>query len=159
MAGVHPAGVDAGQSGQFRTARARALKARAQALFPEALTDEQAEAALACCRRPRDELLIVLLRDTGLRTARRWGCAGRTCTRRRIDARWAARSWVRMRTCGTGQPERRAAKSRFRGRGPRATRCAPAYADYEHERAGLVGEDGTEMRMVNGGVISRSARR
>ena len=47
-----PPGFDAGESGQFRTVRARALKARTQAPFPEALTDEQAGAVLACCRRP-----------------------------------------------------------------------------------------------------------
>ena len=47
-----PPGFDAGESGQFRTVRARALKARAQTPFPEALTGEQAEAVLACCRRP-----------------------------------------------------------------------------------------------------------
>jgi hypothetical protein len=32
-----------------------------QTPFPEALTDEQAEAVLACCRRPRDQFLVVLL--------------------------------------------------------------------------------------------------
>jgi len=61
-----PPGFDAGESGQFRTVRARVLKARAQAPFPDALTDEQAEAVLACCRRPRDQFLVILLRDTGI---------------------------------------------------------------------------------------------
>jgi len=61
-----PPGFDAGESGQFRTVRARALKARAQTPFPEALTGEQGEAVLACCRRPRDQFLVILLRDTGM---------------------------------------------------------------------------------------------
>ena len=47
-----PPGFDAGESGQFRTVRARALRARAQTPFPEALTSEQVDAVLACCRRP-----------------------------------------------------------------------------------------------------------
>jgi integrase/recombinase XerD len=62
-----PPGFDAGESGQFRTVRARALKARAQVPFPEALTSEQAGAVLACCRRPRERFMVILLLDTGLR--------------------------------------------------------------------------------------------
>src|SRR6266568_4067360 len=56
-----PPGFDAGESGQFRAVRARALKARTQAPFPEALTDEQAEAVLGCCRRPREHFMVILL--------------------------------------------------------------------------------------------------
>src|SRR5579859_3145159 len=62
-----PPGFDAGESGQFRTVRARALKARAQAPFPEALTDEQVTVVLGCCKRPRERFLVILLLDTGLR--------------------------------------------------------------------------------------------
>ena len=51
-----PPGFDTGESGQFRMVRARALKARAEVSFPEALTDEQVEMVLACCRRPRRAL-------------------------------------------------------------------------------------------------------
>ena len=47
-----PPGFDAGEAGQFRTVRARALKARAETPFPEALTAEQAEMVLGCCRTP-----------------------------------------------------------------------------------------------------------
>jgi integrase/recombinase XerD len=61
-----PPGFDAGESGQFRAVRARALKARAQASFPEALTRDQAGAVLACCRRPRERFLVILLHDTGV---------------------------------------------------------------------------------------------
>jgi site-specific recombinase XerD len=62
-----PPGFDAGESGQFRTVRARALKARAETPFPEALTSEQVDAVLACCRRPREHFMVVLLLHTGLR--------------------------------------------------------------------------------------------
>ena len=62
-----PPGFDAGESGQFRTVRARALKARAETPFPEALTSEQVDAVLACCRRPRERFMVVLLLHTGLR--------------------------------------------------------------------------------------------
>ena len=62
-----PPGFDVGESGQFRAMRARVLKARAGTPFPEALTPEQAETVLGCCRRPRERFLVVLLRDTGLR--------------------------------------------------------------------------------------------
>jgi integrase/recombinase XerD len=62
-----PPGFDTGEQGQFRTVRARSLKARAETPFPDALTDEQASAVLACCRRPRERFLVVLLHDTGVR--------------------------------------------------------------------------------------------
>lgn len=62
-----PPGFDAGESGQFRTVRARALKARAATPFPEALTSEKLATVLSCCRRPREHFLVILLRDTGLR--------------------------------------------------------------------------------------------
>lgn len=43
------------------------MKARAAMPFPEALTAEQLDAVLSCCRRPREHFLVVLLRDTGVR--------------------------------------------------------------------------------------------
>ena len=61
-----PQGFDAGESGQFRGVRARALKARAEMPFPEALTGEQLEAVVGCCRRPREQFLVILLRDTSM---------------------------------------------------------------------------------------------
>src|SRR5260221_391007 len=62
-----PPGFDAGESGQFRAVRARALKARAETPFPEALTSEQVDTVLACCHRPREHFMVVLLLHTGLR--------------------------------------------------------------------------------------------
>src|SRR6185312_1181156 len=64
-----PPGFDAGESGQFRMVRTRTLKARAEAVFPEAFTPEQAERVAACCRRPRERFMVALLRDGGLRIA------------------------------------------------------------------------------------------
>jgi integrase/recombinase XerD len=43
------------------------LKVQAHTTFPEALTDEQVAAVLACCRRPRDRFMVVVLRVAGLR--------------------------------------------------------------------------------------------
>src|SRR6266542_3558554 len=45
-----PPGFDAGESGRFRTVRARALKARTQVWFPEALTGVQVGEALGLLR-------------------------------------------------------------------------------------------------------------
>ena len=47
-----PPGFDTGGSGQFRTVRARALKARAQTPFPGALTPEQCEQVLRVAAGP-----------------------------------------------------------------------------------------------------------
>jgi integrase/recombinase XerD len=82
-----PPGFDAGESGQFRTVRARALKARAETPFPEALTAEQAETVLGCCRTPRERFLVILLHDTGMfsRGHRLWRKPGlRVCAAQRL---------------------------------------------------------------------------
>jgi integrase len=104
-----PLGFDAGESGQFRTVRARALKARALAPFPEALTGEQVTAVLGCCRRARERFLVILLLDTGLRIGEALGlrradparrCAmtgpGRTSTATRTTS--SRRTWPPERT-------------------------------------------------------------
>jgi integrase len=69
VAAVHPArlGHRRVRPVPFRTVRARALKAKAETPFPEALSAEQVAAVLACCRRPRERFLVVLLLHTGLR--------------------------------------------------------------------------------------------
>jgi len=145
-----PPGFDAGESGQFRTVRARALKARTQAPFPEALTDEQAEAVLACCRRPRDRFLVILLRDTGLRIGEALGLRGADMhllpdSRALGCTVVGAHVHVRHRA----NPNGALAKSRFPRTVPASDAVLAAYAGYQHERAGLAGEDGTEMVMVN----------
>jgi integrase len=145
-----PPGFDAGESGQFRTVRARVLKARAQTPFPEALTDEQVEAVLACCGRLREHFMVVLLRDTGLRIGEALGLR-RADMHLLPDSRGlgctvvGAHVHVRHRA----NPNGALAKSRFPRTVPASDAVLSAYADYQHERAGLVGDDGTEMVLVN----------
>ena len=145
-----PPGFDAGESGQFRAVRARALKARAQAPFPEALTREQADAVLACCRRPRERFVVILLHDTGLRIGEALGL--RRCDMHLLpDSRTlgcavlGAHVHVRHRA----NPNGALAKSRFPRTVPASDAVLASYADYQHERAALAGEDGTEMTLVN----------
>jgi integrase len=145
-----PPGFDAGESGQFRTVRARALKARAQVSFPEALTSEQADAVLACSRRPREHFMVILLLDTGLRIGEALGL-------RRADmhllpdsrglgcAVMGAHVHVRHRA----NPNGALAKSRFPRTVPVSDAVLAGYADYQYERAGLAGGDGTDMVLVN----------
>lgn len=145
-----PPGFDSGEFGQFRTVRARALKARTQTRFPEALTDEQIEGVLACCRRPRERFMVILLRDTGLRIGEALGLR-RADMHLLPDSRGlgcvvvGAHVHVRHRA----NPNGALAKSRFPRTVPASDAVLAAYADYQHERAGLVGDDATEMVLVN----------
>jgi integrase len=145
-----PPGFDAGESGQFRTVRARMLKARTQAPFPEALTDEHVSAVLACCQRPRERFMVILLLDTGLRIGEALGL-------RRADmhllpdsrslgcATVGAHVHVRHRT----NPNGALAKSRFPRTVPASSEVLASYADYQHERSRLAGDDGTDLVLVN----------
>jgi integrase/recombinase XerD len=145
-----PPGFDAGESGQFRTVRARALRARAQVSFPEALTSEQVDAVLACCRRPREHFMVILLLDTGLRIGEALGL-------RRADmhllpdsrglgcAVMGAHVHVRHRA----NPNGALAKSRFPRTVPVSDAVLAGYADYQYERAGLAGGDGADLVLVN----------
>jgi integrase/recombinase XerD len=145
-----PPGFDAGESGQFRTVRARALKARAQVPFPEALTSEQAEAVLACCRRPREHFIVILLLETGLRIGEALGL-------RRADMHLLPDS--RALGCATvgahihvrhrANPSGALAKSRFPRTVPASDAVLPAYAGYQYERAALADGEGTDMVLVN----------
>jgi integrase/recombinase XerD len=145
-----PPGFDAGESGQFRTVRARALKARAQTPFPEALTSEQAEAVLACCRRPREHFMVVLLLDTGLRIGEALGL-------RRADMHLLPDS--RSLGCATvgahihvrhrANPNGALAKSRFPRTVPASDAVLASYGDCQHERAEILGEDTCDMVFVN----------
>ena len=132
-----PPGFDAGESGQFRTVRARALKARAQTSFPEALTSEQVHAVLACCRRPRDLFVVILLLETGLRIGEALGL--RRCDMHLLpDSRAlgcavvGAHVHVRHRA----NPNGALAKSRFPRTVPASDAVLTGYADYQHERTG-----------------------
>jgi integrase/recombinase XerD len=145
-----PPGFDTGESGQFRAVRARTLKARAQTPFPEALTGEQLAAVLGCCRRPCEHFLVILLRDTGLRIGEALGLR-RADMHLLPDSRGlgcpvvGAHVHVRHRA----NPNGALAKSRFPRTVPASDAVLAGYADYQHERAELVGEDGTEMVLVN----------
>ena len=145
-----PPGFDAGESGQFRTVRARALKARAQVPFPEALADEQVTVVLGCCKRPRERFLVILLLDTGLRIGEALGL-------RRADMHLLPDS--RTLGCATigahvhvrhrASPNGALAKSRFPRTVPASAGVLDSYADYQHERSGLAGDDGTDLVLVN----------
>ncbi len=144
-----PPGFDAGESGQFRTVRARALKARAQTSFPEALTSEQVHAVLACCRRPRDLFVVILLLETGLRIGEALGL--RRCDMHLLpDSRTlgcavvGAHVHVRHRA----NPNGALAKSRFPRTVPASDAVLTGYADYQHDRARLADGEGTDLDVV-----------
>jgi len=145
-----PPGFDAGESGQFRRVRARALKARAAMPFPEALTGEQLEAVVGCCRRSREQFLVILLRDTGMRI-------GEVLGLRRADmhllpdsrALGCAVVGAHVHVRHRANPNGALAKSRFPRTVPVSDVVLASYADYQHERAELVGDEGTEMVLVN----------
>ena len=145
-----PPGFDVGESGQFRTVRARSLKARAGTPFPEALTPEHAEAVVASCRRARETFLVVLMRDSGLRI-------GETLGLRRSDLHLLPDS----RTLGCAvigahlhvrhrkNPNGALAKSRFPRTVPASDALCSAYADYVVERTEILGDDSADMVFVN----------
>ena len=145
-----PPGFEAGESGQFRTVRARALKARAQVSFPEALTSEQAGAVLACCRRPREHFMVILLLETGLRIGEALGLR-RADMHLLPDSRGlgctvvGAHIHVRHRA----NPNGALAKSRFPRTVPASDAVLASYAGYQHERAEILGEDDCDMAFVN----------
>jgi len=145
-----PPGFDAGESGQFRTVRARTLKARAETPFPDALTAEQAGAVLNCCRRPRERFLVILLHDTGLRIGEALGL-------RRSDMHLLPDS--RSLGCATvgahvhvrrrANPNGALAKSTNPRVVPASDAVLAGYADYQHERVETLGEEGSDMVFVN----------
>jgi len=130
--------------------RARALKARAQTPFPDALTAEQAGAVLACCRRPRERFLVILLHDTGLRIGEALGL-------RRSDMHLLPDS--RILGCATvgahvhvrhrANPNGALAKSPHPRVVPASDALLAGYTDYQHERAETLGEEGSDMVFVN----------
>ena len=145
-----PPGFDPGESGQFRTVRARALRARAETPFPDALTAEQASAVLACCRRPRERFLVVLLHDTGVRIGE--GLGMRRCDMHLLpDSRALGCSVVgpQVHVIHRANPNGALAKSRYPRTVPASDAVLDTYADYQVERAELAGEDGSDLVFVN----------
>jgi integrase len=145
-----PPGFDAGESGQFRTVRARALKARTQVSFPEALTGEQVGAVLACCRRPREQFMVILLLDTGVRIGEALGLR-RADMHLLPDSRGlgctvvGAHVHVRHRV----NPNGALAKSRFPRIVPASDAVLASDADCRYERVEILGEDACDMVFVN----------
>jgi integrase/recombinase XerD len=145
-----PPGFDAGESGQLRMVRARMLKARAETTFPEAFTPEQAGRVMACCQRPRERFMVTLLGDGGLRIGEALGLRG-SDLHLLPDSRWAgcavlgAHVHVRHRA----NPNGALAKSRFPRTVPASDAVLAGYADYQHERAEILGEDDCDMVFVN----------
>ena len=145
-----PRGFDAGESGQFRSVRARMLKARAETPFPEALTAEQAAKVLTCCQRPRERFMVRLLLDGGLRIGEALGLR-RSDLHLLPDSRWAgctvvgAHVHVRHRS----NPNGALAKSRFPRTIPASQAVMEANADYQFERAEVLGGDCCDMVFVN----------
>jgi integrase/recombinase XerD len=145
-----PPGFDAGESGQFRMVRARMLKARTETAFPEAFTPEQAERVTACCRRPRERFMVTLLRDSGLRIGEALGLR-RSDLHLLPDSRWVgcavlgAHVHVRHRA----NPNGALAKSRFPRTVPASDAVLSSYADYQHERAEILGADDCDLVFVN----------
>jgi integrase/recombinase XerD len=145
-----PPGFDAGESGQFRMVRARSLKARAETPFPDALASEQVQAVLACCRRPRERFLVVLLHNTGLRIGEALGLRREDMhllpdSRSLGCAVVGAHLHVRHRA----NPNGALAKSRFPRTVPTTASLATAYADYQFERVRVLGDDENDMVFVN----------
>lgn len=146
-----PPGFDIGESGQHRMVRARALKTRATTPFPEALTPDQAEQVVGCCRTPRERFIVVLLRDTGLRIGEALGLR-RADMHLLPDSRslgcsvLGAHVHVRHRA----NPNGALAKSRFPRSVPASDDVLAAYADHTHERTQLLGNDeNDDMVFVN----------
>lgn len=145
-----PPGFEAGEAGQFRTVRARQVRARAQTPFPEALTFEQAQAVLSCCRRPREVFMVRLLLDSGLRIGEALGL-------RREDMHMLADS--RALGCAVVGPHvhvrRRAnpngalSKCRIPRSVPASEAVLAAYIDYQFERCEIPGGDDSDMVFVN----------
>lgn len=146
-----PPGFDTGERGQFRLVRARALKARAEVAFPEALSAEQVQVLLDHCRRPRDRFVVTLLKDSGIRVGEALGL-------RRSDMHLLPDSRsLGCRVAGAhlharrrANPNGALAKSRFPRSVPASEALISAYADYCSERSQALGDDdGNDMVLVN----------
>jgi integrase len=145
-----PPGFDAGENGQFRAVRARALKARAETPFPEALTGEQSAQVVGCCRRPRDRFLVILLLETGLRIGEALGLRG--CDMHLLpdsSSLGCAVAGAHVHVRHRANPNGALAKSLFPRTVPASGAVLASYADYQYERARAGCGEGTEMVLVN----------
>jgi integrase/recombinase XerD len=104
------------------------VRLREPSRLPRPLTVGQVAAVVAAQRRLRDRFLFVLLVGTGCGSARRWGCATRTCSPE------SGRSgWWRARTTATGRAARAAG-----GPVPVSPGLMRLLNDYMHEEYGAL---------------------
>jgi len=128
----------------------RGGRLRSETPFPEAFTAEQAARVTACCQRPRERFMVRLLLDGGLRIGEALGLR-RSDLHLLPDSRCVgcavlgAHVHVRHRA----NPNGALAKSRFPRTVPASQAVLAAYADYQFERAGILGEDSCDMVFVN----------
>ena len=145
-----PPGFDAGESGQFRLVRARLAEGEVRDAVPRALTPEQSKAVSSPAAVPVSVSWSSAARHRFTASARRSGCAGRTCTCCRTLAASGVPSSVPMSTCGAGlTPTDHSPNPAFPGWCRQATTCSRAYGDYQVERSAIVGADGCDMVLVN----------
>lgn len=145
-----PPGFDPGERGQSRTARARQVRARAETAFPEAFTPEQSQVLFACCGRPRERFMVRLMHDTGLRIGEALGLR-REDMHLLPDSRRLGCTLVgpHVHVRHRANPNGALAKSRFPRSVPASEALLLAYADYQSERAELLGHDEAGMVFVN----------
>ena len=145
-----PAGFDRGERGQFRTVRVRQVRARAQTVFPEALSPEQSNVVFTACRRPREVFIVCLLHDSGLRIGEALGLRREDMhllpdSRSLGCAVVGAHLHVRRRA----NPNGTLAKSRYPRMVPASEAILSAYADYAFERDAILGDDDSDFVLVN----------
>jgi integrase len=99
---------------------------------------------LACCRRPRERFLVILLLHTGLRIGE--GLGLRRCDMHVLpDSRGLGCATVgaHVHVRHRANPNGALAKSRFPRTVPASDAVLTAYADYQYERAETVGGPAT----------------
>ncbi len=145
-----PPGFEPGESGQFRTVRARALRARPETRFPEALTPEQTRVVLSSCSRLRDLFVVVLLLRTALRIGEALGLR-REDMHLLPDSRslGCAVAGAHVHVRRRANPNGALAKSRFPRVVPADNDVIAAYRDYQIERSEVVGDGGSDLVVVN----------
>lgn len=145
-----PVGYDFGEDDQFHTVRSRALRLAEVENPPQTLTAEQIAAVMHALPRIRDELLVAVLAESGMRIGEALGL-------RREDMHLLGSNNVLG--CAIGGPHihvrRRAntngslAKSRYPRSIPVTTELVDIYADYQFERSAIPQGDDSDFVFVN----------
>lgn len=145
-----PPGYDSGEREQFRTVRARSIKLSQNESPPVALTDDEIAAVLKATPRPRDQLLIAVLTESGIRIGEALGLRREDMHLLTSSASLGCRVagphiHVRRRINANGA----LAKSRFQRFIPVTSQVADLYAAYQHERARVPAADVSDFVFVN----------